>query len=108
VTLSKASSFNNKLILEAYVHTEIRPDGNKGWITAGQKNSLKGLKVLLKAELPNGEIIPAGSRAWIKEDSLHTALWAKDIRKCDFITGEFILVTMNEVEFISPPEGGAA
>jgi uncharacterized protein (UPF0254 family) len=108
MTLSKASSFNNKLILESYKHTEIRPEGNKGWITAGQKNSLKGLRVLLDAELPNGDKILAGSKAWVKEDSLHTAVWAKDIRKCDFIPGEFILVTMNEVEFISPPEGGAA
>ena len=108
MNLSKPSSFNNKLILEAYRQTEIRAEGNKGWIQAGQKNNLKGLKVLVQATLPNGETIPAGSKAWIKEDFLHTQPWAKDIRKCETLPGEFILVTMNEVEFISPPEGGAA
>jgi hypothetical protein len=105
--LNKPTSFN-KLILQAYVHTEIRPDGNKGWIQAGQKNSLKGLKVLMNAKFSDGTIVLKDSTAYIKEDSLHTSVWAKDKRKCDTLSGEFILVTMNEVEYISPPEGGVA
>lgn len=45
MTLTHSSSFNNKLILEAYKHTEIKPEGNKGWITVSQKNNLKGLRL---------------------------------------------------------------
>ena len=108
MTLVRATSFNNKLVVEAYTHTEIRPDGNKGWITASQKNNLKGLKVLVQANLPDGTVVPPGSTAFIKEEFLHTSPLAKNKLKCEFIPGEFILITMNEVEFISPPEGGAA
>lgn len=108
MTLNKTSSFNNKLILEAYTHTEIRPEGNKGWITVSQKNNLKGLKVLIQATLPDGTIVPAGSTAYLREDFLHTSPAAKNKLKSDTLPGEFILVTMNEVEYISPPEGGAA
>ena len=108
MTLTKSSSFNNKLILEAYTHTEIRPEGNKGWITVSQKNNLKGLKVLVQATLPDGTIVPAGSTAYLREDFLHTSPAAKNKLKSDTLPGEFILVTMNEVEYISPPEGGAA
>ena len=108
MTLNKASSFNNKLILEAYTHTEIRPEGNRGWITAGQKNNLKGLKVLIQAVLSDGTVVPAGSTAFIKEETLHSALFAKNKLKCDTIPGEFILATMNDVECLDPPEGGVA
>lgn len=106
--LSYPSSFNNKLILEAYTHTEIRPEGNKGWIVASQKNNLKGLKVLIQATLSDGTIVPVGSTAYLKEEFLHTSPAAKNKLKSDTLPGEFILVTMNEVEYISPPEGGAA
>lgn len=106
--LTKPTSFNGKLVLEAYVHTEIRSNTSKGWTGVVQKNNLKGLKVLVDADLPNGESVQAGSTAWIKEDFLYSQPWAKDIRKCDFIPGEFILVTMNEVEFVSPPKGDVA
>jgi len=107
MTLNNPTSFN-KLILQAYQHTEIRADGNKGWIQAGQKNSLKGLKVLVDAKLSDGITVLKDSTAYIKEDSLHTSVWAKDKRKCDTLPGEFILVTMNEVEYIDPPAGDAA
>jgi len=107
MTLSKPTSLN-KLILEAYEHTEIRAEGKKGWIQASQKINLKGLKVMVDAKLSDGTTIMAGSTAFIKEESLHTQPWAKAKLKCDTLPGEFILVTMNEVEFISPPEGGAA
>jgi|SRR5580700_10028420 hypothetical protein len=106
--LSKASSFNNKLIVEAYKHTEIRAEGNKGWVQASQKNNLKGLKVLIQANLSDGTVVPAGSTAWIKEELLHSAPFAKNKLKSETLPGEFILVTMSEVEYLDPPEGGAA
>lgn len=108
MTLTNPSSFNNKLILESYKHTEIRPEGNKGWIQAGQKNNLKGLKVLVQAILSDGTIVLPGSTAYLKEESLHSAQWAKNKLKCNTISQEFILVTMAEVEYVSPPEGSVA
>jgi hypothetical protein len=106
MTLSKATSFNNKLVLEAYVHTEIRPEGNRGWIQASQKTNLKGLKVLVQAVLPDGTIVLKNSIAFIKEELLHSAPFAKNKLKCQTIPVEFILATMNDVEWIEPPEEG--
>ncbi len=108
MTLSSPSSFNNKLILEAYRHTELKAEVRSGWAMASQKNNLKGLKVLVQANLSDGTIVPAGSTAYLREDFLHTSPAAKNKLKSDTLLGEFILVTMNEVEYISPPEGGAA
>jgi hypothetical protein len=108
MTLSTPSSFNNKLILEAYQHTEIRPEGNKGWIQVNQKHNLKGLKILIQAILSDGTILPVGSTAYIKEESLHTAQWAKNKLKCDTLSCEFILATMADVEYTVPPVGDAA
>jgi hypothetical protein len=108
VTLTHPSSFNNKLIVEAYKHTEIRPEGNKGWVQASQKNNLKGLKVLIQSVLSDGTIVPAGSTAYLKEEFLHSSPAAKNKLKSDTLPGEFILVTMSEVEYLDPPEGGAA
>jgi hypothetical protein len=104
----KPKSFNDKLILEAYVHGAVNPEKRVGWVTVGQKNNLKGLKVLVQARLNNGDIIPAGSTAYLKEEYLHTSPSVKNILKCDTMPGEFILVNMNEVEFIAPPSGDAA
>ena len=104
---SSPSSFNNKLVLEAYKHTEIRPECNKGWIVAGQKNNLKGLKVLVQAVLSDGTIVLKNSTAFVKEESLQHKLWSKNKLKCDTIPVEFILVTMNDVEWIDPPIEGS-
>ena len=106
--LDKPTSFNGKLVLEAYTQTEIRSDTSRGWTGVVQKNNLKGLKVLVQADLPNGDFITAGSTAFIREELLMTQAWAKTKFKSDTLPGEFILVTMNEVEYISPPGGNAA
>jgi hypothetical protein len=106
--LTQPNSFNNKLILEAYKHTEIKSEVRSGWATPGQKNSLKGLKVLIQATLSDGTLVPAGSTAFIKEEFLHNSPWAKAKLKSDTLSGEFIIVTMNEIEYIAPPEGTAA
>lgn len=108
MTLTNSSTFNNKLIVEAYKHAELKAEIKNGWAMASQKNNLKGLKVLIRAVLSDGTIVPAGSTAFIKEESLHTQVWAKNKIKSDTLPGEFILVTMNEVEYIDPPNGDAA
>lgn len=107
--LNKSSSFNGKIILEAYTHTEVKADIRSGWATINQKTSLKGLTVLIQAILSDGTIIPSGSTAYIKEELLHTQPWAKNKLKSDTLSKEFIIVGMNEIEYIDPPfEGNAA
>ena len=107
-SLNQSTSFNGKLILEAYKQTEIRAEIKSGWATPNQRSCLKGLKVLFDARLSDNVLVPAGSTAFIKEESLHTQPWAKNKLKCDSLTEEFIIVNMNEVEYVEPPHGGAA
>jgi hypothetical protein len=97
----------NKLILEAYIHTDMKAEIRSGWASVSQKNSLKGLKLLVQS-ITNGVVYPAGSTAYIKEELLHSQPWAKNKLKSDTLSGEFIIVTMNEVEYIAPPTGNAA
>lgn len=106
--LDVPNSFNNRLIVEAYTHTELRQEVRSGWATVSQRNNLKGLTVLVQAHLNDGTVIPKGSIAYIREELLHTHPFAKNKLKCDTIPGEFIIVNMNEVEYVSPPPHGAA
>lgn len=106
--LDKPNSFNGKLILEAYQKTEIKADISRGWAKIDQKQTLKGLRVLIQAHTDGGEIIPVGSIAYIKEESLHTQAWAKNKLKSDTLQEEFIVVNVNEVEYIVPPPTGDA
>ena len=105
--LEKSNSFD-KLIVEAYKQTGVQAEIKHGWATASQKNNLKGLTVLIQAVLNNGTIVPVGSTAYIKEESLHTQQCAKNKLKCETIPQEFIIVTMNDIEYLSPPQGTVA
>lgn len=106
--LKKPTSFNGKLVLEAYNQTELRAEVKSGWATLNQRNSLKGLTVLIQANLPDGSIVPVGSTAYIKEESLHTQPFAKARLKSDTLKQEFILVGIDQVEYIVPPTGDVA
>jgi len=106
--LKKPTSFNGKLVLEAYKHTELKAEIKSGWASVNQRNSLKGLTVLIRAVLPDGTLVPAGSTAYIKEESLHTQPWAKAKLKSDTLKEEFILVGMDQVEYFDPPADDAA
>lgn len=101
--LDQTNSFNGKIVVEAYKHTEIKAEIRSGWASPQQKNNLKGLRVLVQARLADGTVIPVNSTAYIKEELLHTQPWAKNKLKSDTLKEEFILVTMNEIEYISPP-----
>jgi hypothetical protein len=102
--LTTPSSFNGKLVLEAYKHTELKAEIRAGWAQLSQKNNLKGLQVLVQAVLPDGTLIPAGSTAYLKEEFLSTSPVVKNKLKSDSLTGEFILVNLNEVEYVDPPK----
>jgi hypothetical protein len=64
--LTQPNSFNNKLILEAYKHSEVKAEIRSGWASVSQKSSLKGLKILVQATLLDGTVVPAGSTDLIK------------------------------------------
>ncbi len=107
--LNTPRSFSNKLIVEAY-----RPEGGlrseikNEFASVAQKNTLKGLKLLISAVLADDTYVPAGSIVYIKEELLVTQQWAKNILQSDTLKAQFISVVLNDVEYISPPPGDAA
>ena len=98
-------SLNNKLIVEAYKKEALRSKEVNGFAFVDQRLNLKGLKILVSSFLNNGQLfVEAGSTAFIKEDLLHTQQWAQKPYECDSINGQFLIVDVNNVEFIQPPE----
>lgn len=104
---TQATSFG-KLILEAYQQKELRSEYRNGIAVPGQKNTLKGLKVLVQATLSDGTVIPKNSIAYLKEEVLYSNPMAKNKLKCDTLPVEFIIVTTDNIEYIEPPRNEAA
>jgi hypothetical protein len=100
-------SVNNKLVLEPYHKEGLRPETKNGLITPGQRDGIKGLKVLIGTTLSDGTSVPAGSIAFFREEVLHNAAWAFKRFKSEFFTGEFILAPSDQVDFISTPDEAA-
>lgn len=105
--LNEPTSFNGKLIVEAYKQTEVKAEVKSGWATPNQKNGTKGLRLLVAARITDGLTVPINSTVHVKEEYLHSAIWAKNKLKSDSLSGEFIVVSLNDVEYISPPENGS-
>lgn len=97
-------SLNNRLIVEQYTKEAIKPRMQGGIATPGQRDSLKGLKVLVSSTLSDGRHIPAGSTAYIKEETLHTQPWAAKPLTCDTLPCKFLIVDLAYVEFIDTVE----
>lgn len=97
-------SFNNRLILEIYKKSELRSKISNGFASIDQKTTLKGLKVLVETKLNDGTLIRKNSLAYIKEELLHTQVWAQKPLECEAIGQSFIIVDISFVDFISPPE----
>lgn len=98
-------SLNNRLIVETYKKEALRSKEVNGFAFVDQKLSLKGLKVLVDTHLNNGQVfVKAGSTAFIKEEALHSQQWAQKAYECDNIKGQFLIVDINSVEFIQPPQ----
>ena len=100
-------SLNNRLVLELYNKEALKPRMQGGIATPGQRDGLKGLKVLMDARLPEpyGRV-PAGSVAYIREEILHTHDWASKPMTCDFLSSKFLVVDIAYVEFIDTPNYG--
>jgi hypothetical protein len=101
-------SLNNRLIVESYKKEGLKSSVNNGFAMIAQKVSLKGLKVLMDSNLPDGTSIQKGSTAYIKEEILHTQQWAQKALEADTLPVPFLIVDMSFVEFVVPPEGTAA
>ena len=100
-------SLNNRLIVEPYVKEGLKSKISGGIATPGQRDGLKGLKVLVGAVLtyPDAkEELPAGSIAYIREEVLHTHSWASKPLTSEGIEGKFLIVDLSFVEFIDIPE----
>jgi hypothetical protein len=107
--MSKGTSYNNRLIVEAYVTDKsLRANVSNGFAKIEQKVQLKGLRVLVDGMIAIGNTpvrVPAGHIAYIKEELLHTQPWATKKLTCETMPGvEFIIVDANHVEFVAPPE----
>jgi hypothetical protein len=107
-TITSSRSFNNRLIVEAYKKTALQAQTGTGFAYIQQKVAVKGLTVLMDAQLSDGTYIPKGSVAYIKEEALHTQAWAQKILESETFAGQFIIVDISNVEFIVPPGEPAA
>lgn len=93
-------SLNNRLLLEEYVKKGLESKVVGGIATPGQRDGIKKLKILAGTRLADGRDIPAGSYAYLREEALHTQAWSSKLFTCEGITGKFILVDLQWVEFI--------
>lgn len=106
-------SVNNRLILEPYVKSGLKSEVRNGIATPGQRDGLKGLKVLMDVRVMDGgepRYIPKGSIAYIREEILHSHPWGSKHLTCDTHPGKYMVVDLSYVEFIETfePSGDAA
>jgi hypothetical protein len=92
-------SLNNRLVLEVYVKEGLKAKVSGGIATPGQRDGVKGLRVLMDAYLADGRHIPKGSTAYIREEVLHTHPWASKPLSSEFLPVKFLLVESSYIEF---------
>lgn len=97
-------SLNNRLVLEQYVKGGLQSQVRNGIATPGQRDGLKGLKVLIGTVLSDGRHVPAGSIAYIREEALFTQPWAAKPMNCDFLSEKFMIVDLHHIEAIKTPD----
>lgn len=100
-------STNNRFIVEPYKKEAIRSNEKSGFAFIDQKIKLKGLKVLIDAQLiVNGVaiLVKKGSVVYVKEESLHTQQWAQKYMECDSINERFLIIDFSQVECIDSLE----
>lgn len=97
-------SVNNRLVVEAYVKEGLKTEIKGGIATPGQRDSIKGLKVLVGTVLSDGRNVPKGSVAYIREEVLHTHQWASKPMRCATLPGQFLIVDLQFIEFIETPD----
>lgn len=93
-------SLNNRIITEEYVKEGLKAKVLGGIATPGQRDGLKGLKVLVDSHLSDGRHIPKGSTVYIREETLYVHAWASKPLTCDIIPVKFLVIEFSYVEFI--------
>ena len=105
-------SLNNRLVVEAYLSDRaLKAKETNGFAMIQQKVEVKGLKLLMDARLTQmgnvqidgvsaPAIVPKGSTVYIREELLHTQAWAQKILESPAVEGKFIIVDVNNVEFV--------
>lgn len=101
-------SLNNRLVLEQYVKEGLKAKVQGGIAIPGQRDGLKGLRVLIDAHLSDGTVIRKNSIAYIREKVLHTHEWASAPLSCDTLPVKFLLADLAFIEFIDFPDEGSA
>ena len=101
-------SLNNRLVVEAYfTDRSLKAKETNGFAMIQQKVAVKGLKLLMDANTVTGGIttvIPKDSTIYIREELLHTQQWAQKTLESEAVTGKFMLVDLNHVEFVVYPK----
>jgi hypothetical protein len=92
-------SVNNRLIVEPYIKGALESKVQNGIATPGQKDGVKGLKVLVNFQLPNSQWLKAGSTVYIREEVLNQP-WASKLLTSPAIEGRFMIVELTYVEFM--------
>lgn len=101
----KKYSINNRVIVEQYIKEALKAKVQGGIATPGQRDGLKGLKVLVDAKLSDGTIIPKNSVVYVKEEALHSHPWAVKPLTCDKISERFMILESSYIEFIDSDFG---
>lgn len=100
-------SVNNRLIVESYKEDRgLKATVNSGFAMISQKVTVKGMKVLMDADLHvHGQLwgrVRKGDMAYIREEYLHSQPWAKKMFSSDAVEGDFMIVDLAMVEFVVP------
>ena len=100
-------SMNNRLILEVYQQTGVKSVNQHGLSMPGQRDGIKGLRILVGITLPDGRHVPAESIAYIREEFLYNVPWTKKIFKCDFLPEPFMVADLAHIDMIRTPDSAA-
>lgn len=100
-------SLNDRLVLEVYKKEGLRSEIRGGIATPGQRDGVKGLRVLVSTTFSDGTHVPVGSIAYVREEIMHNPGFAQKILKSDFLKEPFIIADRQNVEFITTPDGAA-
>ncbi len=100
-------SVNSRLILEEYKKGGLESNVRNGIATPGQRDKLKGLRVLVEFDGPNGRHIPVGSIAYLREEVLHVHGWASKTYTSDFLNEKFILCDYQHIDSFKTPDEAA-
>lgn len=92
-------SINNRLVVEQYVKEGLKSKVISGIATPGQRDGLKGLKVLM--DFSSKDVtIAKDSIVYVREEALHTHAWASKPLTCDKVGVPFMMLELSYVEFV--------